>query len=148
LIDPKRQAVLDEAATWLGTPFHHEARVKGHGVDCGQILLAIYETVGLIPHVETEHYPADFHLHRDREWYAEILGQHATEFSGPPDGEVPLPADIVLFKFGRVHSHGAIVVAWPRLIHAYFGAGRVCWGDATLQPLADRPRRFFRPHFR
>lgn len=143
--DGLRAALLAEAETWLGTPFHHEARVKGAGVDCGQLLLAVYEAVGIIPHVETEPYPADFHLHRDREWYAEILGAYAREFAGPPDGEAPRPGDVALFKFGRVYSHGAIVIAWPRLIHAYFAAREVCWGDATLLPLRDRPVRFFTP---
>ena len=49
-----------------------------------------------------------------------------------------------MFKFGRVFSHGAIVVDWPRLIHAYWAIG-VVWGNATLHPLKHRPVRFFTP---
>ena len=29
-----RAAVVTEAKTWIGTPFHHAARVRGAGVDC------------------------------------------------------------------------------------------------------------------
>lgn len=34
----QRAAVIAEAESWLSTPYHHEARIKGHGVDCAQIL--------------------------------------------------------------------------------------------------------------
>jgi len=29
-----RQQIINEARTWLETPFHHQGRVKGVGVDC------------------------------------------------------------------------------------------------------------------
>jgi cell wall-associated NlpC family hydrolase len=29
-----RAAVVAEARSWLGTPFHHQGRVKAAGVDC------------------------------------------------------------------------------------------------------------------
>lgn len=29
-----RAAIVEEARTWLGTPFQHQARLKGVGVDC------------------------------------------------------------------------------------------------------------------
>jgi hypothetical protein len=62
---------------------------------------------------------------------------HAHELAGPPK-----PGDVAVFRYGRTYSHGAIVIAWPRLIHAYWQRG-VVWGDATLYPLAGRPVRFF-----
>jgi cell wall-associated NlpC family hydrolase len=67
-----------------------------------------------------------------------LLG-YTREIEGPPQ-----PGDIALFKFGRVFSHGAVVVAWPRLIHAYWAIG-VVWGDAALHPLKRREVRFFTP---
>jgi cell wall-associated NlpC family hydrolase len=39
--------------------------------------------------------------------------------------EVGLPGDIVLYRFGRCISHGAIVLAWPQIIHAYIRLGVV-----------------------
>jgi cell wall-associated NlpC family hydrolase len=29
-----REAVIAEARTWLGTPWHHQASLKGVGCDC------------------------------------------------------------------------------------------------------------------
>ena len=119
-----RAAVVAEALTWLKTPYHHEARVKGSGVDCGTLLLEVYEAVGLTPHINVPHYAHDFHIHRDQEWYKNYVDAHAT-----PTME-PKPGDITLYRFGRILSHGAIVIKWPQIIHAYLEAGAVVLDDA------------------
>jgi hypothetical protein len=49
-----------------------------------------------------------------------------------------------VFKFGRCFAHGAIVVEWPRLIHAWHNAG-VVYAEATQGQLAGRPVRIFNP---
>jgi NlpC/P60 family putative phage cell wall peptidase len=135
-MDP-RTAIVAEAETWLGTPFHHQGRVKGAGVDCAMLLAEIYHRCGLVPYVDPGYYPPDWHLHRDAERYLEKLLPYAHELAGPPK-----PGDVAVFRYGRTYSHGAIVVAWPQVIHAYWQRG-VVWGDATLYPLAGRPVRFF-----
>jgi NlpC/P60 family putative phage cell wall peptidase len=132
-----RAAIVAEAQTWLGTPFHHQGRVKGAGVDCAMLLAEIYHRCGLVPYVDPGYYPPDWHLHRDAERYLEKLMPYAHELAGPP-----APGDVAVFRYGRTFSHGAIVIAWPRLIHAYWQRG-VVWGDATLYPLAARPVKFF-----
>jgi cell wall-associated NlpC family hydrolase len=135
----RRAAVITEAISWIGTPFHHEARIKGAGVDCLMLLAEVYERAGVVDHITVEHYPSDWHLHRDAERYMEGLLRYGHEIEA-----TPLPGDIALFKYGRVFSHGAIVVEWPRVIHAYWTIG-VVWGNATLHPLKDREMRFFSP---
>ena len=136
---PDRAAVIAEARRWIGTPFHHAARVKGAGVDCLMLLAEVYERAGVTRHIEPPFYVPDWHLHRDAEHYMDGLLRHARPIEGPP-----LPGDVALFRFGRTFSHGAVVVEWPRLIHAYWSIG-VVWGDASLHPLAGRPVRFFTP---
>ena len=143
-LDRRREAVIREAESWIGTPFHHAARIKGAGVDCLMLLAEIYERADVVPHIDPPFYVPDWHLHRDAERYLEGLACHACEIAGPPQGAGPLPGDIALFRFGRTFSHGAIVTQWPSLIHAYWAQG-VVWGDATLYPLAGRPVRFFSP---
>jgi hypothetical protein len=69
----ERQAVVAEARAWLGTPWHHEARVKGAGVDCGQFLAAVFEACGLVEHVEVEPYPQDWALHRGEERFLKTV---------------------------------------------------------------------------
>jgi cell wall-associated NlpC family hydrolase len=138
---PLREAVLKEAREWLGTPFHHFARIKGAGVDCGQFLLAVYERAGAIPHIETPYYPPDFHIHRDTEWYAGIVETWADEISGPPE-----PADIALYRIGRVFSHGSIVVKWPTIVHAYIAHRKVEVARGDGGSLAGHTVKFFSPH--
>ena len=137
-MDPRRAAVIAEAESWLRTPFHHHAAVKGAGVDCLHLLAEVYQRAGIVNAVAVPHYPPDWHLHRDAERFLDGLEAYAREIEGPPQ-----PGDIALFHYGRVFSHGAIVIAWPRLIHANFQARAVTWGDATLAPLAGREARFF-----
>jgi NlpC/P60 family putative phage cell wall peptidase len=139
-----RQAVVAEARSWIGTPFHHAARVKGAGVDCLMLLAEVYERAGVAAHIAPPFYVPDWHLHQGAERYMEGLLRYARPIAAPPQGPGPLPGDIALFRFGRTFSHGAIVTLWPRLVHAYWAIG-VVWGDATLYPLRDRPVRFFTP---
>lgn len=139
----QRAAVVAEARSWLGTPYHHEARVKGAGVDCAQLLVGVFSAVELIAPPEIEHYPPDWHLHRAGERYLGIVLDHAREIAGQP-----LPGDIALWRFGRCFSHGAVVVDWPLVIHAYLGrpcvledAVKAVWLDRVGGK--ERPRRFF-----
>ena len=134
-----RAAVVEEAESWIGTPFHHAARIKGAGVDCLMLLAEVYERAGVAPHIDPPFYVPDWHLHRDAERYLEGLTRYASEIPFPPQ-----PGDIALFRFGRTFSHGAIVTDWPRLVHAYWSIG-VVHGDATRYPLDCRPVRFFTP---
>lgn len=137
-----RQAIVDEAKTWIGTPWHHEARVKHHGVDCGQFLLEVYEKVGLIPHIQPDHYSMDFMCHRSEEWFIETILQFANEITHmePPY----LPGDVIMFQQGRIYSHSAIITDWPQIIHADSMAKMVIYGDVIRSPLSARKRRVFR----
>src|SRR4029078_6925542 len=91
----KRRAVLREAESWIGTPFHHAARVKGAGVDCLMLLAEVYERAGVSRRIEPPFYVPDWHLHRDAERYMEGLLRYARS------ADVPEPGDIALFRFGR-----------------------------------------------
>jgi cell wall-associated NlpC family hydrolase len=115
----QRLDVVQEAMTWLHTPYHHAARIKGAGVDCGMFLAEVYEQTGVMPHVVPDEYPPDWHMHQDGERYLGLVAAHAHQV------EVGLPGDIVLYRFGRCVSHGAIVIVWPQIIHAYIRLGVV-----------------------
>ena len=142
--DTRRLTVIEEAVGWLRTPYHHMARVKGVGADCLTLLAEVYEKAGVIPHVEVPFYPPDWNLHRDAERYLEGVMRYAREAPTRDNADPPQPGDIALFKFGRCFAHGAIVLQWPRLIHAWHNAG-VVYADATQGQLARRPMRIFDP---
>ena len=135
----QRSVVIAEAETWLRTPYHHMGRVRGGGTDCLMLLAEVYESAGVIPHIDVPFYPPDWNLHRDAERYLEGLMPYAREIDGPPRG-----GDVAVFKFGRCFAHGVIVVSWSRLIHAWCDAG-VVYADADQAPLIGRLVRFFDP---
>lgn len=132
-----RAEIVAVALAWLNTPFHHAGRVKGVGVDCLQLLVAVYSEVGLLPAVDTGHYPRDWHFHKSEERYLDAVSGHANQV------DVPLPGDLALFKFGRCVSHAAIVIDWPLCIHAYFGQGVVEVDAVNGAELAGRLHSFW-----
>ena len=78
----QRKAVIAEAETWLGTPYHHMARVKGVGCDCLTLLAAVYYSAEVIPAIDIPYYPPDWHLHRTAERYLDGLAYlpHGCDF--------------------------------------------------------------------
>lgn len=144
----ERQRVIAVAQSYLRTPYHHAGRVKGVGVDCLTLLALVYSESGLIDTPEIPHYPPDWHLHRSTERYLNGLLQYTREVP------VPQPGDIALWRFGRAFSHGAIVIQWPQIIHAYVGSGcvledanRAVWlrtvGESAQNRGKEREIKFF-----
>lgn len=140
----ERARVVEEAKTWLGTPYHSNGHIKGAGVDCGWLPIMVYRMFGFIPEDWSPgHYPPQWHMHRDEERYLGIVGGFADEVPGPPDRKL-LPADLVMFKFGRVFSHSVIVVDWPTIIHA--PAPHPVRQDSALSSTMIRlEKRYFSP---
>jgi cell wall-associated NlpC family hydrolase len=134
----QRQAVITEALSWERTPHHNGASIKGHGVDCGRYPVAVYSACGLIPAIDIPRYSHQFHLHSDVEWYKSIVEAHGSLV------ENPLPGDFALYKIGRIYSHGAIVVEWPRIIHAWIGIG-VTQDMGDKGHLANKKVLFYSP---
>lgn len=136
----QRQAVIAEALTWQKTKHHNGACIKGVGVDCGKFPWAVYHAVGLMPAIPDElRYRHDFHLHRDEEWYKKLCDAHGIQM---PEGALPSPGDFVLYKIGRIFSHGAIVIKWPRVIHAQVGVG-VTQAEGDQGHLSGKTRIFY-----
>ena len=134
-----RTTVVEVAKSWIGTPWHHAARIKGAGVDCAQLLIGVYVEAGLVESFETEAYPMDWMLHREEEKFLSYVDQHMNPVALPSAG------DTAVWVYGRCFSHAAIVVDWPVLIHAYRKERGVVWGDATKGELAGRTVRFYTP---
>ena len=117
-----RQAVVDEALSWTGTPYIPSGRIKGPngGVDCLTFVAGVFEGAGIIERLQIPHYPHDWHLHQDGELY--LFGKDGTpgllHFCREIEGQ-PQAGDIVVWKFGHCFSHAAIVTEWPMIIHAW-----------------------------
>lgn len=117
----QRAAVVAEARTWLRTPYHHAADVKGHGVDCAMLLVRVYCDLDLVEKFDPRPYTRDWFLHRDEERYLDFLLARSCEV------RTPLEGDIVLFRMGRCFAHAGIVsrVAPLAIIHAFAPARSV-----------------------
>ena len=132
-----RAKAVEEARSWLGTPYHHHARVKGVGVDCGQLLIGVYGAIGLFD-PRTVEYAHDWHLHHSEELF---IG-HVKSFGAHEIQTPPQPGDIAVYKFGRCFSHGAIVIGDGLVVHSYIGLGAVL-GHVNDHPLNDREAKYF-----
>lgn len=135
---PQQQAVIDIAMTWLKTPWHHMARVRGAGVDCAQILIAVFAEAGLVDEFDPGYYPPDWMMHREEERFLGWIGQYARRV------DFPEPGDVAIYTVGRCFSHSAIVVDWPSIIHASNHDHMVCLADGTQGWLAGRDVQFWR----
>jgi cell wall-associated NlpC family hydrolase len=137
----QRAAVVAEAKTWLRTPFRDMARIKGVGVDCGQLLVAVLPVALGIDLYDPGHYSIQHHLNASTEEYVEHVLKCCREIS---EDEADA-GDIVVYKSGRTYSHGAFLVdKWPgTIIHAMKPFG-VIYSDVKRDGfLKKRARRFF-----
>jgi NlpC/P60 family putative phage cell wall peptidase len=127
-----RPKVVAEAQTWLNTPYHHGANIKGVGVDCAMYLVEVFRTVGVIePDFDPRPYPKDWMLHRSEEIFMAGIFKYAKRI------KTPEPGDVALYRVGRTASHGAIVIDSEVMAHAYAGSRKVelCELDAWANRL-------------
>jgi NlpC/P60 family putative phage cell wall peptidase len=114
--------IIAAALGWVGTPYHHQARVRNVGVDCAQLVAAVAEEAGLIP-AGTQipnNYSPEWHLHNREEVLLTTL-----EFFGCKRQDKALPGDIVCFRYGRAVGHLGILVAEDQIVHAAIQARKV-----------------------
>ena len=124
--DEARAAVVAEATTWIGTPWAHMSRLKGVGVDCANLPIAVYAAVGLIADFDPPPYPRDWHMHRHEERIVPVIERFGREI----DPLAARAADLLVFKIGHVFSHCAIVIDPRRQgIHASVRARMVTLCD-------------------
>lgn len=136
---PTQNLICAESQSWIGTPYHHGARIKGGGVDCAQILYAVYvDALALVPPLQIDDYPPDWMKHREDERFLKHIQQRAFEV------DTPEPGDVAIWQWGRCFAHAAIVQAWPIVVHADSKSGRVTLADASQGRFAGRAVRFFR----
>ena len=114
-----REAIVAEARTWLGTPYRHQASLKGVGADCLGLVRGVWRAVISEEPESAPPYTPD---------WAEALG-HET-LLGAARRHMPEVAlgrvrngDVLLFRMalGAPAKHAAIVVGEDRILHAYWG---------------------------
>ena len=118
-----RAAVVAAARGWLGTPYRHQASVRGEGTDCLGLVRGVWrDLIGAEPEVLPAYRP---------DW-AEVGGEETLLAAARRWlTEIPVATmgvgDVVLFRMapGCPVKHCAILSdtsgADPKMIHAYWG---------------------------
>lgn len=108
-------AMLTAARRCLGTPFHHQGRQPGVGLDCIGLIIAAMSAAGL---------PV-----QDRQDYGHRPDGQSLVAGLLAHGAIPVhnirPCDILLFRYDQQPQHVALAINDTLMIHAFAPAGRV-----------------------
>jgi len=114
-----RSAILAEAHAWIGTPYMHQASVKGAGCDCLGLVRGVWRgCIGAEPQ-QTPPYTPDW---AEREGGETLLAAaHAHMIARSRDDAAP--GDVLLFRMDARApiKHAAILDEGEAIVHAYWG---------------------------
>ena len=115
-----RQEIVSAARLWLGTPYHHQASVRGVGTDCLGLVRGVWRDLF---GTDAERPPA-----YSRDW-AEATGHEtllgaATRHLTPVHPAAAQPGDVLVFRLrtGLVAKHTGLMATPSTFIHAMEGA--------------------------
>lgn len=114
-----RGRIVAAALGWVGTPYRHQASLRGVGCDCLGLVRGVWrEAVGPEPEVPPAYAP-DWAEAGGQDLLADALQRHCRPVR-PGDAAA---GDIVLFRrrSGLPAKHAGILVARCRFVHAYGG---------------------------
>ncbi|MBJ3761935.1 peptidase [Maribius pontilimi] len=118
--------IVAAARAWIGTPYVHQASVRGAGTDCLGLVRGVWrEVVGDEPVVPPAYTPDWSEPQRDEQ----LLREAMRHLRHVPDGPIRA-GQVLLFRMrdGAVAKHLGIVGTGdpaPSVIHAYSGHGVV-----------------------
>jgi len=115
-----RSVLVAEARGWIGTPYRHQASLKGVGCDCLGLVRGIWRAVYETEPERVPAYSSDWAEATGHEALAEAARRHLVEIGR----EAHAPGDVLLFRWraNLPAKHAAIVTATGRMIHAHDGA--------------------------
>jgi NlpC/P60 family putative phage cell wall peptidase len=115
-----RAAIVAEARAWIGTPYRHQASLKGVGCDCLGLVRGMWRAL-----LGDEPEPVPPY---SRDW-AEAIGEETLARAARTHMvEIALvdfaPGDVLLFRYAPRYpaKHAAIVTAPALMVHAHDGA--------------------------
>lgn len=119
------QDIVDEARRWLGTPYVHQASVRGAGADCLGLLRGVWRAVMGHEPEAVPVYSMDWSEPQGEERMWAAARRNLIE--KPPKDMAP--GDVLLFRMrdAAVAKHLGIVSGTDpvRFVHAYSGHGVV-----------------------
>ncbi len=127
-----RDRIIAEARSWLGTPWRHQASVKGVGCDCAGLVRGVGNALGLMDCREGAVGTAEFAGYGrapEPKRMIRALDRFMTRSSRAaarqPDALEPVPGSVLLIRFDRDPQHLAILTLEDTIVHALASAGCV-----------------------
>jgi NlpC/P60 family putative phage cell wall peptidase len=108
------------ARAWLGTPYRHQASLKGVGCDCLGLVRGVYAEACGRPAEAPPPYSRDWAEAAGCETMIEAAARHLARVE-PADAR---PGDVLIFRLraGAMAKHAAIMSSANGMIHAVEGA--------------------------
>jgi NlpC/P60 family putative phage cell wall peptidase len=115
-----RAAIVAEARAWIGTPYRHQASLKGIGCDCLGLVRGVWRAVLGAEPEGVPAYAADWAEASCGEPLAEAALRHLVAI----DLADIAPGDVLLFRWraGLTAKHAAIATTLECMVHAHDGA--------------------------
>jgi cell wall-associated NlpC family hydrolase len=110
-----RPAIVAEAKTWLGTPFVHQGRQKGVGVDCIGLTIGVAMALGIVDATQNRQFPTDYRRQPDPKRMRALLEAHMVSCWPPQIGDWLWLAP----ESGQQALHMVMVASEQSIIHAY-----------------------------
>ena len=119
--------VVAEARLWLGTPYRHQASVRGAGADCLGLVRGVWRALYGAEPQDLPAYTPDWGEPQGREVIAAAAARHLRR---RPRGEPGAAGDLLLFRMRErgIAKHLGIAAEGPggaTFIHAMSGHGVV-----------------------
>lgn len=111
--------IVAEARAWIGTPYRHQASLKGVGADCLGLVRGVWRgLIGAEPE-RAPPYTPDWAEVLGEETLLEAARRHMREIAPGAARE----GDVLLFRMGlgTPAKHAAVVSGAETIIHAYWG---------------------------
>ncbi|MDX1922685.1 MAG: NlpC/P60 family protein [Alphaproteobacteria bacterium] len=110
-----KQTLVTAARACIGTPFYHQGRIAGIGLDCIGLVIHAVKQIGIPVNDQTDYgrEPEGERLH------AALIAHGFEQVNDITAG------DVLLFRFNGEAQHVGLAVSHDAMVHAYAPIGRV-----------------------
>jgi NlpC/P60 family putative phage cell wall peptidase len=117
----QRTRIIAEARAFIGTPYRHQASLKGVGCDCLGLVRGVWRAIHGAEPETTPAYTRDWAEARGNEALADAARRHLDQLNDP---QTFTPGDVLLFRYRDRYpaKHAAIATARDTMVHAHDGA--------------------------
>jgi NlpC/P60 family putative phage cell wall peptidase len=115
-----RAAIIAEASSWVGTPYRHQASLKGVGCDCLGLVRGIWRVLFGAEPESVAPYTPDWAEATGGEPLVNAARRHLDEIAI----DAAAPGDVLLFRWrpGLPAKHAGVLIEAHRFVHAHQGA--------------------------